>query len=471
MQRLGARAIFSPPRTDVECPFDAINVLRAANPHSTAHDARLNDDDSHLETMRAGIRAVGVDATPLRARPLRSSDGTPPFPPRSGTSRLRRIAAKAMQARMHAGSTMRSTCELDVEDAETEGRQVRGAVVDALLSSLGLRALVLVHHRKADMVTPTVVGSPNGRILGTLLLSDGHYHAVIADPARVACAIEAAAAAPAFPDASPRLKVARDAERQLEKQAGRRETRAEAIETLAEVSAFSLPAQVLRWVRGGGEPSNTAKSRIADMEAKLAAMEADVPHLRPSNSAEARLGAAPPTPPPAPPAVEEAVGNQREVEVVTAERAPAESTAALPLADRATAPALSPAMLALSSLDDRLIERLSCGDIRLLRCSWLLSQPSTYRIQRRQDLQELDGRSDSPLLSPDEAVALVQRCDRSAGVLSHGWLCAGDCDPYGARVAVVQCALRDHPHIEGLFWDQASTRAHTVLTRYIDAVH
>ena len=39
----------------------------------------------------------------------------------------------------------------------------------------------------------------------------------------------------------------------------------------------------------------------------------------------------------------------------------------------------------------------------------------------------------SPLLSPDEAVALVRKGTRGVGVASHGWLSAGSPDPAGAR--------------------------------------
>eukprot|EP00966_Prymnesium_polylepis_P058823 1362842-Prymnesium_polylepis.1 len=44
----------------------------------------------------------------------------------------------------------------------------------------------------------------------------------------------------------------------------------------------------------------------------------------------------------------------------------------------------------LSQLDEeRLIIALSREDIRLLCVAWLLAQPESYRLQRRQDLEEL----------------------------------------------------------------------------------
>ena len=77
----------------------------------------------------------------------------------------------------------------------------------------------------------------------------------------------------------------------------------------------------------------------------------------------------------------------------------------------------------LTALDDGLATVLGAGDIRLVRSAWLLAQPAGYRIVRRQDLEALEARgvSPSPLLKPDEAVALVRRGDRSAGAVTHGW--------------------------------------------------
>ena len=72
------------------------------------------------------------------------------------------------------------------------------------------------------------------------------------------------------------------------------------------------------------------------------------------------------------------------------------------------------------------IEALARAYIRLLRCEWLLAQPDDYIIENRQQLEERERNGESPLLKPAEAVALVRRADRSAGVLSHGWLSPGN---------------------------------------------
>ena len=73
----------------------------------------------------------------------------------------------------------------------------------------------------------------------------------------------------------------------------------------------------------------------------------------------------------------------------------------------------------ISFIDDRLVEALGAvGDtpIRLVRASWLLEQP---RILTRQQLEEREGQGEAPLLSPEEAVALVRKGRRAVGVLSY----------------------------------------------------
>lgn len=112
---------------------------------------------------------------------------------------------------------------------------------------------------------------------------------------------------------------------------------------------------------------------------------------------------------------------------------------------------------ALTSLDDRLIEALELADIRFVRAAWLLSRPSGYRMVRRQDLEALEasGASPSPLLSPQEAAALVRKGTRSAGALTYGWPLASNPDPTGERVEVMKRALEQNPHIEGFFWEYA----------------
>ena len=53
----------------------------------------------------------------------------------------------------------------------------------------------------------------------------------------------------------------------------------------------------------------------------------------------------------------------------------------------------------------------------------------------RQDLERLgeqlerEGKEPTPLLSPEEGAALVQKGKRAVGVLTYGWLMKGDPDP------------------------------------------
>ena len=75
---------------------------------------------------------------------------------------------------------------------------------------------------------------------------------------------------------------------------------------------------------------------------------------------------------------------------------------------------------ALSSDGTNLVERLQCGDIRLVNTAWLVLQPASYRIQRRQELEALEasGASPSPLLSTEAAVRYLNTGDRSVAALS-----------------------------------------------------
>ena len=82
-------------------------------------------------------------------------------------------------------------------------------------------------------------------------------------------------------------------------------------------------------------------------------------------------------------------------------------------------------------------------------------------MQRRQELEQLDAASpDSPLLPQAEAVKLIERGDRSVGVLTYGWLCPQNPDPKGDRLRLVHQALKARPRIEGLFWDYPSLHQH-----------
>ena len=86
-------------------------------------------------------------------------------------------------------------------------------------------------------------------------------------------------------------------------------------------------------------------------------------------------------------------------------------------------------------------------------------QPDNFKMPNRQALEEIERSGDlpSPLLSPQEAAALVERGDRSIGVLTYGWLSPGDPDPDGSRIRVLRRALAGMViRIEALFWDFGS---------------
>ena len=93
-----------------------------------------------------------------------------------------------------------------------------------------------------------------------------------------------------------------------------------------------------------------------------------------------------------------------------------ESVSTLPEGNEAALTADTMALI-LSELDDSLVERLRADDIRLLRPSWLL-QPSVKRILRRQELEALEQQGESPLLRPEEAVALIKQGKRGVGALT-----------------------------------------------------
>jgi hypothetical protein len=112
---------------------------------------------------------------------------------------------------------------------------------------------------------------------------------------------------------------------------------------------------------------------------------------------------------------------------------------------------------ALTELDMIVIQVLMCGAIRLLCVKWLLMQPANFMMPNRQALEKIErsGASPSPLLSGEEAVALVERGDRSIGALTYGWLSPGDPDPAGSRIRVLRRALA-RLAIKALFWDFGS---------------
>ena len=108
----------------------------------------------------------------------------------------------------------------------------------------------------------------------------------------------------------------------------------------------------------------------------------------------------------------------------------------------------------LTMLDDWLVAALQAGDIRLLRATWLIAQPDSYRLESRQmlEIREQEGGALTPFLSPKSAAALLRRGDRSAAALTYPWITVTHPDPIGSRLRVMRNALILYDYIEALFW-------------------
>ena len=114
-----------------------------------------------------------------------------------------------------------------------------------------------------------------------------------------------------------------------------------------------------------------------------------------------------------------------------------------------------------AKIDGALRERLQDGTVLLLRCSWLASPASdaflgrdasgAVVMKRRQDLPP------EAFVPCDEAVAMLERGDRSVLALSYGWLTALHPDPHGTTLAAVRRFLSStEANDTGLFWDFCS---------------
>uniref|UniRef100_A0A7S3T6I3 Uncharacterized protein n=1 Tax=Emiliania huxleyi TaxID=2903 RepID=A0A7S3T6I3_EMIHU len=110
-------------------------------------------------------------------------------------------------------------------------------------------------------------------------------------------------------------------------------------------------------------------------------------------------------------------------------------------------------------LDEGLAAAFIRGDIRLLRRAWVLEAPDQH-LPYRQVLEERERRGELPLLSPEEAAALLECGDRSIGALTHPWYSPGDPDPVGVKLKILREALLVLTHIEAIFVDYASLFQH-----------
>mmetsp|Transcript_44774 Transcript_44774/g.145479 ORF Transcript_44774/g.145479 Transcript_44774/m.145479 type:complete len:727 (+) Transcript_44774:1862-4042(+) len=115
-----------------------------------------------------------------------------------------------------------------------------------------------------------------------------------------------------------------------------------------------------------------------------------------------------------------------------------------------------------SKIDGPLADRLRDGSVRLLRSSWLASPASdaflgrdasgAVIMKRQQDMPA------EAFVPCEEAVAMLERGDRSILALSYGWLTALHPDPHGTTLAAVRRFLDADPAASdtGLFWDFCS---------------
>ena len=85
----------------------------------------------------------------------------------------------------------------------------------------------------------------------------------------------------------------------------------------------------------------------------------------------------------------------------------------------ALARSVSTAIAQLSKLDERLLVPIRRRDIALVRTKWLLAQPADFRLLSRQQLEKQMRASPTPLLMPEEAIALIQKGERCVGVVSQ----------------------------------------------------
>lgn len=116
-----------------------------------------------------------------------------------------------------------------------------------------------------------------------------------------------------------------------------------------------------------------------------------------------------------------------------------------------------------ATIDGPLRERLKDGSLRLLRCDWLGAPSSTKELNRDPDSQRpvIKRRQDLPpdaFFLPKDAVALLDRGNRSILAVSHCWQTAKHPDPHGATLELIRRYLAEDPSTKGcgLFWDFVS---------------
>ena len=100
---------------------------------------------------------------------------------------------------------------------------------------------------------------------------------------------------------------------------------------------------------------------------------------------------------------------------------------------------------AVARIDDPLKALLASGDIRLLRCSWLLSQEANAALARDamghvilKPMQQLLADAPDAFFPPHEAVELVERGNRDIFALCAAWQTTAHPDPHGWTLSAVR---------------------------------
>jgi hypothetical protein len=133
------------------------------------------------------------------------------------------------------------------------------------------------------------------------------------------------------------------------------------------------------------------------------------------------------------------------------------------------------AIALLAALDDRLAAALKSCAIKLVCADFIRSDDGLEsRLQRRQDLEELERSAGLRVfLPPDEAVAALRANNRAIGALTYCWASP---DHPKADLAAIRRFLRSvmGAHVRAIFWDYASLfqlpRSPTQNSTFIDAL-
>jgi len=116
------------------------------------------------------------------------------------------------------------------------------------------------------------------------------------------------------------------------------------------------------------------------------------------------------------------------------------------------------------AIDGPVRKVLLAGDVRLLRCAWLMDRAVSDAAFDRDErgtpiIRCLQGLPEEAFASPAEAEALYSAGERKVLVLSHGWQTPGHCDPHGTTLERVRAFLATDAAAHSdclLFWDMAS---------------